>query len=397
MLPSESTLPLGDLCFYVKETCDCSLVDPETYVSTDSMLPDKAGITVAESIPTIGSVNRYQPKDILVSNIRPYFKKIWQSDRHGTCSNDVLVIRAKDERICDYLMALLSDDCFFEHMMLGSKGTKMPRGDKNQILTYPVHDLTLPNMLTIGNWCSIINKLIACIQLINDNLDAQVKALYSELFSEDRIVEYGRLGAYCDIQKGLSYKGSGLSESDGALLINLGNIAPGGGYRKDKEKYYTGDYNQKHIVQPGDLIIANTDMTYERAILGSSIIVPDFPGTILFTHHLFALRDLRLPQSYLYYYLRTDEFHGLCESSANGTTVLAISREDILDATIPIPNSTVLDAFDKVASVALEAMSQNVRETAKLMALRDYLLPKLISGEIDVSDISLPTKYSFGE
>lgn len=102
------------------------------------MLPDKAGIVDAESIPSSGSVCKYQPKDILLSNIRPYFKKIWQSDRVGTCSNDVLVFRAKDVQLSDYLFALMSEDRFFDHVMLGSKGTKMPRGDKDQILTYSV-------------------------------------------------------------------------------------------------------------------------------------------------------------------------------------------------------------------------------------------------------------------
>lgn len=169
-MPPESSISLGDLCFYVKDTCDCTIADITTYVSTDSLLPNKAGVVVAESIPSTGSVCRYQPKDILISNIRPYFKKIWQSNRCGTCSNDVLVIRAKDERISDYLFALLLDDRFFEHMMLGCKGTKMPRGDKNHILDYAVYDLTLSKKLAIGHFISTINHKIDYNHSINDYL-----------------------------------------------------------------------------------------------------------------------------------------------------------------------------------------------------------------------------------
>lgn len=192
----------------------------------------------------------------------------------------------------------------------------------------------------------------------------------------------------------MSYKGSGLAE-EGVPLINLGNITPGGGYRKDKDKFYTGEYKSKHVVKPGDIIIANTDMTYDRAILGSPIIVPNYSGDILFTHHLFAFRDVKLPMSYLYYYLRTDEFHGLCESSANGTTVLAINREDVLNSDIPIPDEEKLALFDSIATKELELISNLNEEIERLIDLRDYLIPKLMSGEIDISQLELPTKYSF--
>lgn len=94
-MPPELLIPLRELCFFVKETCKCNESDVSTYVSTESMIPNKGGIIEAETIPSTGSVSKYQPKDILVSNIRPYFKKIWQSDRFGTCSTDILVIRAK--------------------------------------------------------------------------------------------------------------------------------------------------------------------------------------------------------------------------------------------------------------------------------------------------------------
>ena len=169
-MPADPPILLGDLCFFVKETCDCSFANSDTYVSTESMLPNMAGITASETVPSTGLVNRYRQKDILISNIRPYFKKIWQSDRCGTCSNDVLVIRAKDERISDYLFALMSEDRFFDYIMLGTKGTKMSRGDKTQILTYPVNKQTFAEMLAIGNFIALVRRIIACNKAINDNL-----------------------------------------------------------------------------------------------------------------------------------------------------------------------------------------------------------------------------------
>ena len=117
---------------------DCREADADTYVSTESLLPGKAGRQLASSLPQTGKVVVFQPGDTLVSNIRPYFKKIWYADCAGTCSGDVLVFRAKQPVQSAYLYASLRNDRFFDFVMKGAKGTKMPRGDKKQMLTYEI-------------------------------------------------------------------------------------------------------------------------------------------------------------------------------------------------------------------------------------------------------------------
>lgn len=110
----------------------------DSYVSTESLLPNKGGRQLASSLPTTGKVTSFKPGDTLVSNIRPYFKKVWYADRNGTCSNDVVVFRAKEPSLAPYLYSILRSDSFFEHVMAGAKGTKMPRGDKKQMMQYRV-------------------------------------------------------------------------------------------------------------------------------------------------------------------------------------------------------------------------------------------------------------------
>lgn len=122
---------LNEVSYYVNEKIKITDFDSSLYISTDSMLKDKAGICLPQSIPVEGNVTKYQADDVLVSNIRPYFKKIWISDRCGGCSNDVLVFRAKDSIVPQFLYYVLSDDRFFDHMMAGANGTKMPRGNKS--------------------------------------------------------------------------------------------------------------------------------------------------------------------------------------------------------------------------------------------------------------------------
>jgi len=125
---------LADIAIQVAEKAACSESSLERYVSTESLLPNKCGRQEASSLPTTGKVTIYKTGDTLVSNIRPYFKKIWFADRDGTCSGDVIVFRAKDPSLAAYLYSVLRSNSFFEHVMTGAKGTKMPRGDKKQMM-----------------------------------------------------------------------------------------------------------------------------------------------------------------------------------------------------------------------------------------------------------------------
>lgn len=137
-MDADGTTILADISSQVTAKVACEESTIESYVSTESLLPDKGGRQTASALPATGKVTVYQPGDTLVSNIRPYFKKVWFADREGTCSGDVIVFRAKDPELAPYLYSILRSDGFFEHVMAGAKGTKMPRGDKKQMMQYPV-------------------------------------------------------------------------------------------------------------------------------------------------------------------------------------------------------------------------------------------------------------------
>src|SRR5690554_2239341 len=108
----------------------------ETYVSTENMLENKKGIVTAVSLPSSASVPSFEPGEILISNIRPYFKKIWLATFEGGRSPDVLGFRSRHPGTSEYLFNFLYRDEFFGYMMLTSKGAKMPRGDKEAIMQY---------------------------------------------------------------------------------------------------------------------------------------------------------------------------------------------------------------------------------------------------------------------
>lgn len=129
---------LSDICSYSKEKVAVSELNVNTYFSTENMLSGKAGSTEATSLPTISQTTACRKGDTLISNIRPYFKKIVYCEEMCGCSTDVLCFTPVQPQYAAYLFSTLYTDKFFAFMVAGSKGTKMPRGDKQQIMTYPV-------------------------------------------------------------------------------------------------------------------------------------------------------------------------------------------------------------------------------------------------------------------
>lgn len=160
---------LGDVCLYVTEKIDILNVDVDTYISTENMCPNKQGVVEASSIPENVKVTQYIQDDILLSNIRPYFKKIWLADRYGACSNDVLCIRSKSEDLKYFTYYTIRQDDFFDYVMLGAKGCKMPRGDKQHIMNWPI---IIPTNDVLRRFYTIVENGMAKIR--NNNKQIQV-------------------------------------------------------------------------------------------------------------------------------------------------------------------------------------------------------------------------------
>ena len=177
---------MKDLVYITTEKKSSSLVNVNNYVSTENILPNRGGIRFpAKSLPQISKIFSYQKNDILVSNIRPYFKKIWFSDRDGVRSNDVLAFRTKNSKILlqKYLYLVLQNDKFFDYVTLTSKGTKMPRGDKNAILNFTFEIPSISIQKKLINYFFVIESKIKLNNLINDNLMELKTTIFNKMFS----------------------------------------------------------------------------------------------------------------------------------------------------------------------------------------------------------------------
>lgn len=163
---------LSDICYFGKEKIAVDTLNEENYISTENMLPNKGGIVKASSLPTIAQVNSFGVGDVLVSNIRPYFKKVWQAEFEGGCSNDVLVFKTKEGIDSYFLYYVLANDDFFAYSMATSKGTKMPRGDKKALMEYKVPKYSFYDQRKISSVLTSIDRKILINNDINENLAA---------------------------------------------------------------------------------------------------------------------------------------------------------------------------------------------------------------------------------
>ena len=174
---------LNDCAEYINEKIDINELSINQYISTDNILQNKQGIECAVALPLQGgNVTAFKKGDVLLANIRPYLKKIWYANFDGGCSADVLAIRARENTHSQFLFYALFRDDFFVHAMKGAKGTKMPRGDKSQIMEFKIPKFDLPTQQAIASVLSALDQKIAINNQINAQLEQMAKNLYDYWF-----------------------------------------------------------------------------------------------------------------------------------------------------------------------------------------------------------------------
>ncbi len=196
------------------------------------------------------------------------------------------------------------------------------------------------------------------------------------------------LADHYEAVKGVSYKGSGLGE--GLPLHNLNSVYEGGGYKYEGIKYYSGEYAERHIALPGDVIVANTEQGHDRLLIGYAAIVPSLFGNRgIVSHHIYRLRprsESPLTSTYLCWLLNSPEMHDVVSGYANGTTVNMLPIDGVQKPLILVPPTDLIATFDSFAVNIDRRREEMAFESRTLAALRDALLPKLISGELRVEE-----------
>ena len=172
---------LWDICSYVSGKVNCDTLINENYISTDNMFANRGGVGIASTIPG-GKCTSFMARDILVSNIRPYFKKVWRASFSGGCSNDVLCFRSTTGT-SSFLYHLLRSDAFFDYVMSGAKGSKMPRGDKQHIMNWEIPLFENGFIASLEDSLKVIDDRVAIIQEENRRLSAMRDSLLPMLMN----------------------------------------------------------------------------------------------------------------------------------------------------------------------------------------------------------------------
>jgi type I restriction enzyme S subunit len=175
---------LGEIIENIKERISTSSLSVDNYISTENILQNFQGVVSATSIPYDTNVVSFKQGDVLFSNIRPYLKKIWLASNDGGCSSDVFVFRNNDICLSQFLYHSIANDKFINYVMLGTKGTKMPRGDKQQINQYSVYLPSKPEQEKITNLLFLLDfRILTQIQIIEE-LKSLKKALRNNLYKQ---------------------------------------------------------------------------------------------------------------------------------------------------------------------------------------------------------------------
>lgn len=199
---------LGEICRYSCDKISLTSLNRNNYISTENMLPNKAGVTAAATLPNAVQTPGYSIGDTLISNIRPYFKKVWYANQPGGASNDVLIFKANKNTDSRFLYYTLSDDKFFDYAMSTSTGTKMPRGNKKALMEYEINLPPLPVQKKIAGVLKSLDDKIELNNKINNNLEKQAQAIYVSMFitNADPSWKIGHLSDLIIVKYGKDHK-----------------------------------------------------------------------------------------------------------------------------------------------------------------------------------------------
>ena len=396
-------MKLRDICKYRKEKIELKKIKKEQYISTDNMLPNFSGIGEIKSFPNVEKVNKCYKNDILISNIRPYFKKMIISDIESGCSPDILVIEtiSKDVNPKFLYYRLMSDD-FFDYVILTSKGTKMPRGDKDAIMNF---ELILPNIRIQNKIVEILETIDKNIKLnnqINNNLHEYAQELFKEWFikfnypASNKKKKNSELGLIPDDWK-VGYFGDNI----------LSKIIKSGVKKFNDEKKYvaTADVSNSSInrftMVKYDDKPSRANMTpIENSIWfakmeGSkkNILVTNYTRELLnnyiFSTGFMGIECINNSINYLWELINSDSFVLEKDALSTGTLMAGISNSTITNYKYLIPTDEVINKFNKIINVINNKIYNNQIQNKRLEQLRDTLLPKLMNGEIDLDNIEI--------
>ena len=401
-------IPLNKVAFYSNKRIDSNLLSDENYIWTDNLLQNKKWKVSANYTPETWKVCKYNKWDILVSNIRPYLKKIWYANNEGWSSADVLTFSVNEWYDSKFIYYSLFRDDFFSHMMIWSKWTKMPRWNKDQVVDFPISDFDHKHQKKISSILSSLDSKIELNNKINSELEKIAKTLYDYWFvqfdfPDENWEPYKSSGWKIEYNEKLKRE-----IPEGWEVENLKNnkltklIKPWIDIFENEKIYLaTADVSNNEINY-----LANK-ITYEKresranmqaiknsiwfAKMKNTKKVLYFWGYSNYLIENFILstwfawlecKDYTL--EYIWWFINNNNFEFIKDRLSNWATQEAINNDWLEQIKLIIPKDEILKRYHEKTFWIYKKIYLNQIENQKLAELRDWLLPMLMNGQVSV-------------
>lgn len=308
-------------------------------------------------------------------------------------------VRVKEEMDCRYVyywFLLAGKQGALKQYYTGATIMHMPEQKlKEVIIDKPPLDV----QRKIGNYLESFDNLIENNQKQIKLLEEAAQRLYKEWFVDLRFPGYEDtpivdgvpegwammpLSSVFEYVRGKSYTSKELVEEGGVVMINLKNIRAFGGYNRNAEKRYEGKFKENQELFAGDIVMGVTDMTKERRLVGHVAIVPDLDETMTFSMDLVTLVPLCVKKSFLYSTMFYGGYSKRISPLANGVNVLHLKPETMMNMEMLVPTEEIMEQYDILFDIYQKKIETLQKQCDIATEARERLLPKLMSGEIEV-------------
>ena len=384
------TKKLGEVCEEIKERISSTEVPLSTYITTDNMLKNCAGVCEADNLPPkVCSLVTYCPGDILLSNIRPYLKKIWLADCKGGASSDVIVLRPRFENVLSrYIYQVLARDAFFDFSMLNVTGTKMPRGKRDWIKSF---DIPIPPLSEQKRIVAKIDAAFEKIDKLKANAEknlANAKELFQSALDEAMRPKKGWVEKRLwEVYNFIDYRGKTPTKiKEGIPLVTARNIRMGYIDYSIRDFISQEEYETRQsrgIAHRGDILFTT------EAPLGFVALadLDEFStGQRVITFQQYEGNALQLLNGFYYYYFQSKYFQDEIRKQATGATAQGIKASRLKNmpvAVMPISEQNqIVKKLDALSEKSKFLQQNYTRQIADCAEMRQAVLREAFEGRL---------------
>lgn len=318
--------------------------------------------------------------------------QIFELDEPATADSHLTIVRPDPEKIDPLFLGYTLKAYEPEIERLGEGSTGQTELSRAKLGALEIDIIPRDAQQSASAFLYSIDKRLNLLRRIGEHLDEFARTLFRDRFGDGLVADWPtvQLSQHLAAQRGLSYKGSGLcSPDEGVPMHNLNSVYEGGGYKYPGIKYYKGEFKERHILKPGDIIVANTEQGHEHRLIGFPAVVPSiFGGSGIYSQHVYRVTPVDstyLSREFIYYLLMAGNVRDQIIGATNGSTVNMLALSGLQDSTFSLPPKELVDQFTASIRPLWQMAERNERESRDLISLRDFLLPQLISGDLKIN------------